>query len=352
MKARLLHLLLALVASVPFAQAQDPVFSQFTANPVYANPGLVGLFDGEVRVVVHAREQWASVLQPDPLRTYAASGELRYSVGGRDHLAVSLDALQDQGGRGGFRQTRFGFTTALQKYLNGGRGRDAVIGGVGARIGYGQHAFDPNRLWFSSQFDSISVSVNPGEPALPAGLLPQTLGYLDLTAGVNLSVIKPRYGLVFGLSAHHVNRPNISFVFDANERLEHRYSAMLAAEYLIEDELRLLPAVTYNYQAGGQRLLAGAAIYYKPSLSGDAGVRFGTYARTSQRLEGTAFTSYLEAIILAGQFEFKSSTVGISYDLATGSIGQVVDGRGGFELNYTWRRPGKRRATKVTCPKL
>jgi hypothetical protein len=47
MKNIRIYLLITLAALVStFAQAQDPLFSQFYNNPVYYNPGAVGLTPG------------------------------------------------------------------------------------------------------------------------------------------------------------------------------------------------------------------------------------------------------------------------------------------------------------------
>jgi len=346
--SRLAGLAVILLCITKVLQAQDPVFSQYTASPVYTNPALAGLFDGEVRLTANYRDQWSSVLGSAPIQTYGASGELRYNVGGRDYLAVALNLLRDEGGESEYTITRAGFGLTMQKYLDGGRGRDATYLGFGARVGYGQHSFEPNNLWFSSGIDTTSLVIESGPRSLPAGFATSTKGYLDIAGGINLGVVRREYSLTVGVAAHHLNQPNISFLFNSEELLKPRYTALIGGEYLIKDNLRLMPSAIYEVQGQVSRITAGGGFYYKPDVRGDAGFRIGLYARTANKFETGM---YMQSLIVAGQIEFKRTTVGLSYDLNTGQVGRATDGRGAFELSLSWTREGKSRY-KVVCPKL
>ncbi|RYE21972.1 MAG: type IX secretion system membrane protein PorP/SprF, partial [Sphingobacteriales bacterium] len=39
----------------------DPHFSQYYANPLWLNPGLTGVTDGDYRVNVNAKQQWTNL---------------------------------------------------------------------------------------------------------------------------------------------------------------------------------------------------------------------------------------------------------------------------------------------------
>jgi len=332
--------------------AQDPVFSQYAASPVYTNPALVGLYEGELRLTANFREQWPSVLAPEPLRTYAASAELRYNTSGRDYIGVAVNALQDQGGASRYTISRIGFGLAMQKHLAGGRGRNATTLGFGARVGYGQNSFDPTGLWFSSQYDSLSSTINSdGASPLPAGFVTETLGYLDISTGVNFAVVREDYSILVGAAAHHVNTPNTSFLFDANENLAARFSGIVGGEYLIERNLRIMPSVLFERQGQLNRLTAGGALYYRSENAGDgdAGFRMGLYGRSANDFTDNSLN--FEAIILAAQLEYRDLTVGLSYDINAGHLGRTTDGRGAFEISLSYIREGRTRG-KVVCPKL
>ncbi|RYE11728.1 MAG: type IX secretion system membrane protein PorP/SprF, partial [Sphingobacteriales bacterium] len=48
---------LLLCTAKSFAQT-DPHFSQYYANPLYLNPALTGVIDGDYRATVNFKQQW------------------------------------------------------------------------------------------------------------------------------------------------------------------------------------------------------------------------------------------------------------------------------------------------------
>lgn len=337
-----------LTAWLATASAQDAVFSQYTAAAVYNNPALAGLYDGDFRFTANYREQWADRLQRTPIRTYAATAEGRYDIGGRDYFVGALNLLHDSGGPADFSVTQVGLGLSGQKYLAGGRGRDATYLGFGARIGYGQHQLDAGGLWFSSQFDTSSVQLVESGSPLPTSFAGNTRGYLDATAGISLTVVKQHYSYWAGLAAHHVNQPNVSFLYNADVTLDPRYTVAIGGEWLHSEELRILPLATFDLQGRSRRVMAGAATYYKPKLSDDVGFRLGIYGRSSADQEvGHTF----ESLIFLGQIEFSQLRVGVSYDVNVGRVARATDGRGAYELSIGYV-PTSRRRHKVVCPKI
>lgn len=342
-------LLAGLVATISArTAAQDALFSQYTAAAVYNNPALAGLYDGDFRFTANYREQWADRQLRTPIRSYAATAEGRYDLGGRDYFVGALNLLHDSGGPADFSTAQIGLGLSGQKYLAGGRGRDATYLGFGARVGYGQHQLDDRGLWFSSQFDTTSVSLVESGSPLPASFVGNTRGYLDASTGVSLTVVKQRYSVWGGLAAHHVNRPNVSFLYNAEVTLAPRFSGVVGAEWLHSEELRILPLVTVDVQGQSRRLTAGAATYYKPRLSDDVGFRLGAYGRTgSDQIGGHA----LESLVFLGQLELSQLRIGISYDVNVGRVARATDGRGAYELSVGYI-PVSRRRHKVVCPKI
>ena len=343
--AKLIVLSLSAVVAVT-ACAQDPAFSQYSASATYNNPGMVGFFDGEFRLTANYRDQWASVLGSTPLRTMAGAAEMRYAVGNRDFIGVGVNAIRDEGSSADFTFTGAGLALAVQKYLGGGRGRNANYLGFGGRVGYGQLRVDPSKLWYSSDIDTSSLVINRG--GISGGANGTGNAYLDVGAGVHLSVVRRDYSWLVGLAGHHLNWPNPSLLYNAELRLPPRYTGFVAGEYLITKNLRLLPSANVDVQAQARRVQAGTGIYYSSGQGGDAGLRFGTYGRLSNRYEGAMS---LEAVVLVAQVEFARTALGISYDINTGGVGRAVNARGAYELSLSWTREGRSRY-KVICPTL
>lgn len=333
------------VLTVGTLRAQDPAFSQYAANPVYNNPGMVGLFDGEVRLTANYRDQWSSVLGDSPLRTYAGAAELRYSVGGKDFIGVAVNALRDEGGQASLTLDNAGLSLAMQKYLGGGRGRDATYLGFGGRVGYGQMRLDPTALWYSSNLDTNSFAIDPS--GISAGSVGVGNAYLDVSAGLSLAIVRRDYSVQLGLAGHHLNWPNSSLLYNSELLLPPRISGLIAGELLMRNDLRMLPSITFDLQKNSRRIQVGSGILYR-GRQGDAGFRFGTYARLANDLVKPAS---LEAIVLVAQVELARTTFGLSYDVNTGQVGRAVNARGAYELSLAWTREGRSRY-KVICPKL
>lgn len=74
-------LLFTLIAGAGSLKAQDPIFSQFYNNPIYYNPGYIGLNSG-FRARFNYRDQWTGI--PEDFKTYNFS------------LDVAERALPDQ----------------------------------------------------------------------------------------------------------------------------------------------------------------------------------------------------------------------------------------------------------------
>ena len=342
-----LHPLLALavcISAAGSAIAQDPVFSQYTANPVYNNPGLAGLFEGEVRLSTSYREQWRSVLGSQAFRTFGAAAEVRHGVGGRDFLVGTFNAYRDESGAARYTQSGAGVGIGMQKYLSGGRGRNADYLGFGARVGFGQNAIDDSDLWFTSNLDTNTLIIGREGFQRP---IPGK-AYFDLSAGLNYAVVRRHFSFTAGIAGHHLNWPNHSLLFQVDRRLKPRISGLLAAEILLRDHLRIMPSTLVEVQGTSTRVSAGAGLRYSTGQRGDRGFRFGTYLRVANQATTGAG---LEAIVVATQVELNRVTVGLSYDINTGAIGRTVDARGAYEVSMSWTR-AKRSRYRVVCPKL
>lgn len=66
-------LIIALAAGFVQLKAQDPLFSQFYNNPIYYNPGYIGLNAG-IRTRFNYRDQWTGL--PVDFKTYNFSMDI------------------------------------------------------------------------------------------------------------------------------------------------------------------------------------------------------------------------------------------------------------------------------------
>ena len=73
-------------------KAQDIHFSQFFETPLWRNPSLAGIYNGDIRVQAVYRDQWNSVT--NAYRTGSLNAEFKMPVGG-SCLNLSATRLQN-----------------------------------------------------------------------------------------------------------------------------------------------------------------------------------------------------------------------------------------------------------------
>jgi type IX secretion system PorP/SprF family membrane protein len=344
-------------------QAQDPIFSQFYAAPMQTNPAMTGLFDGKFRVTANYKQQWNSILQSEPFRTSSAGFDMRSAIGRNDFLSYGVTGLQDQAGVSGFTRNAGAANVSFMKQLGGGGYRSAdqyLIAGV--QLGGGQFSLNSEDLWFSTQFDTGTESVNQGIPNNEL-INQNTDFFLDMSAGLMwYSVFDDNQSLYVGGAIFHANAPKYSFI-DSNgeETLELRWMAQFGGEFPLNDQLSVLPAAIVTSQGPSMLGIVGANFRYTNRDWREVAIRAGFWSHFSKNLnvsengatgvqsESTSFgvpTYTVSAILEMGRVN-----VGISYDIATNRLSEPTNNRGGFELSVAYVHPGSRKE-KVRCPKL
>jgi len=334
------------------AQAQDPRFSQFYAAPWSLNPAMTGLFNGKWRVTANYRDQWGSILSPNPFRTYAAAADMRFQVANEDYFALGIGALHDEAGTARFSQNQIQLGGAFLKQLSGGVRQNDHYLSAGAQIGMGQHSLDWGRLWFSRQFDPITetpdYNAGNGEPT-QSGSTPL---YLDFHAGLLWYMFFGDNGgfAYVGGAMHHLNRPNTSLVNDDQEHLYARWAGHGGAQLPFSESTSLMPAVQVMKQGPAFEADLGFNLRYTNNDLHELALRAGLWGRIVNRLDGDGhLDTGMDAITVVGMVELDRVIVGLSYDITVSSLVRANNSRGAFELSVTYVHPGEKRR-KVVCP--
>lgn len=331
-------------------KAQDPHFSQFYAAPWKLNPALNGVFNGRARVTMNYREQWNSFLAGEAFRTYGAGADLRYEVGRNDYFSGGISILRDEAGEGRFSQTLGHLSGSyIKKLADGGRNGADHYASLGAQIGMGQNSLDWGNLWFSRQFDQVNEVPDFGAANGEANMNGSSGTYMDFNAGALWYALYGEEGFIYaGAAMHHLNTPTISLMGDDSETLYSRFSAHAGGLVPLTENLGLAPAVLVMSQGPSFQTMAGANIRYTNHDRNELGLRFGGFARMSNRLDDNM---HLDAIAVVAMVEYNRWNFGVSYDINTSSLQNVSNARGGVELSMQYYHLGTRR-TKVKCPKL
>ena len=343
------------------AKAQDPIFSQFYASPMQTNPAMTGLFDGKFRFSANYKQQWNSILQSKPYRTTSAGFDMRTAVGRDDFFSYGITGLRDEAGVSGFTRNVGSANLAFMKQLGGGyRSADQyLIGGV--QVGAGQFRLNSDNLWFSTQFNNATESI---DQSIPNGELinSSTDVYIDMNAGLMwYSVFDDNKSLYFGGAIFHANAPKFSFI-DANgkETLDMRWMAQLGGELPLNDQLSVLPGVIVTSQGPSLLSIAGANFRYTNRDWREVAIRAGAWMHVSKNaefnensagLQSNSTTFGIPAYTISTILEMGRLNVGISYDVATNRLSTPTNNRGGFELSLIYIHPATRKE-KVACPKL
>ncbi|MFN0176706.1 MAG: PorP/SprF family type IX secretion system membrane protein [Saprospiraceae bacterium] len=198
--------LFALLLSALGLTAQDIHFSQYGNSPLNLNPGLAGVFGGDLRFVGNYRKQWRTV--PVPYKTFSGSVENKvYLSKGKYNKFVTASLLvnYDKQGSLALKSLQIGIPIALTWPI----GKNNFLT-LGATPMFGQRSFDSDQITLNEQY--IDGMYDPGA-AISEDLTVTNLKYFDLSAGANFRIQSPkkRNRLDIGGAIHHLNRPEHDF---------------------------------------------------------------------------------------------------------------------------------------------
>lgn len=180
------------------AIGQDPQFSQPYASPLYLNPALTGDTQKN-RVSFTYRNQWSAI--DNGFTSYIASfdhHEKKLNMGFGGYL------LYDQLGTYGYRVTGINLSHSYDARIDYWSG---IKGGLS--LGYDFMSYDSNDLLFADQI------IRDGAPTSIEENLRDNTSYLDMAVGV---LYYNRFAWA-GVSASHINMPNISLTNEVQRSL-------------------------------------------------------------------------------------------------------------------------------------
>ncbi|TDQ15047.1 type IX secretion system PorP/SprF family membrane protein [Algoriphagus boseongensis] len=344
----LLHLVFfaTLTAALSFrAFAQDPQYSQYYAAPLYLNPAMAG---GELtgRVGFNYRNQWPSIdAQFTTFSAYYDTYLPDYNSG------IGFHVMQDTEGAAKLRSTSISAMYSYELKL----GENSYF-----RPGF-QASYIRREIGFYENL-VFANQINPSDPfgpTLPGSDIPglgDPVGLLSLSVG----------GLFFtenmwaGVSAHHVNEPNQSFIdgisplpmklsFHAGYRIDLGEGSMRGDFTHMRKQRSLTPTVNYKMQGPFEQLDLGAYLYLEPIV-------FGLWYRGLPYKPVENQSNRDAVVMMVGVNLLSGLNIGYSFDYTVSQLG--IQSGGAHELSLSWTLPnsyqGKpsRRDTILPCPKF
>ena len=323
--------------------AQDVHFSQFFEAPLWRNPSLAGIFNGDLRFQGVYRNQWQSVTTP--YRTGSFNGEYKMPIGGEnDFLTLGGQVVFDKAGSTNFTTTHILPTINYHKSLSGTRNTYLSLGFMGGMV---QRSIDRSKITTNSQWDGSGYN-----PMLDINenVANYNLTYADASVGMsfNSQIGASEYDNMFvGVAYHHLNRPKNSFYRDPSIELNPKWVYSLGVRFGLLPATYLTVQVDHSRQADYQETLAGAMVGF--ALQGydfndsDYNIHFG------------AFMRWKDALVPVVKLDYRPFSVAVSYDINTSPLRAASQLRGGFEISITYltffdRDNSTRNA--VLCPRF
>lgn len=313
LRKRCLLVIILLLTLTPFFKvgAQDPVFTQFYANPLYLNPALAGT--GECgRVMFNYRNQWPSIAKG--FRTYSLSAD-RYSdfLSGGVGLLVSMDQASEV----------INTLRASGIYSYHLRLSETAQLNAGFEASFHQQQLKWENLIFADMIDPLTGSVIHSQ-TLEVPPENQTIRVFDFSGGLVLGIAQKFY---FGVAAHHLTQPELGYYYNQGvSPFEIKYTAHAGGNIVLHEgsfrsekgKLELSPFAIYQRQQQAQQITAGTNISLYP-------ITLGVWYRYSgSNPDGLAF--------LVG-FKQGNYKLGYSYDLTLSKIGRRSGGA--HEISFT-----------------
>lgn len=323
--------LLLQIGAVSRLKAQiDPHFSQYYAYPLYLNPALTGVINGDMRVNANFKNQYANI--NNAYQTGALSLDYRPT----EKVGLGLNIINQAAGDIGYNYfaayTSLGYAISVSN-----DGFKKVSFGVNA--GIINRSFDATRGQFGSQYNPSSGF----DPSLPSNenFLNTNGTVFDAGAGVFYYDGDPLHtaNIFAGFSAAHLSRSKDPFAMDGTRsKIPVRYTAHAGVRIKASDNFDVIPHAIYMKQQAAEEKAVGA--YTEMKLQDDKGLIIGGMYR------------FKDAAIANVGYHLKSLIIGASYDFNTSGLNRATFGRGGLELSISYVFRKRLQEPEPVCPRL
>lgn len=323
-------ILLATLASGR-ATAQDFHLSMYDAAPMFLNPAMTGLFNGQWRVHGQFRTQWKSV-NYKPYTTALVSFDKPIGKWG-----VGVQISNSRAGAGNYNVLEGLLSLAYTVPLTKNRFHNLSFGIQG---GAKQKSIEYQLLTFNNQY----VTTNGGgfENSMSTnedfGAQKRILPQVNVGALYYFSKVESRFNPFLGISAFNLLQPNESF-FGQREVLPIRTYIHAGTRINLTESFYLIPKV----------LVMNQLKYFEQTYAIDAGYYMKGSGLTA--LGGVVFRSK-DALVLSLGAKMDSFIAKVAYDINVSTLSLASTGRGGFEISFTYMKPNPPLAKNKICPRL
>lgn len=311
--------------------AQDWHFSQFQANPQTVSPALTGLFNGDMRVAVHYRNQWNFAAK---FNTFSATADgALVTFRNDDYIAAGLQFLGDRAGDLNYGTSQGNASLAYHKSLSS---RVSHYLSAGFSGGYARRSVDLSNV--------VAFDPEPG-----AGAIPTQLNFADISMGLNWYLATEENVFYYlGAGLYHLNRPRQSFISEGADRLIMRQTLYGGLSLALSPSVFLQPSAVYMVQGPHQQVNLGTSF------------KFWLNAEQKMYQAEKAFSvgfwyRHADALIFQTRFDYQDLNFGVSYDFNLSKLANGSNGQGGPEISVIYvlnkgRGNAGNRNQRLLCP--
>jgi type IX secretion system PorP/SprF family membrane protein len=315
-------------------QAQtDPHYSQYYIYPLWLNPGLTGVMDGDYRVTAIYRRQWENVSGP-----YVTPG-VSADIATNKNVSLGLNIMNQQAGSGGYNYLTAYASMAYTGVRFGANGNHRIS--MGMSLGLINRRFDPSKFQTSDMWDP-QTGLNPSLGG--DEVLTKTGGTnFDAGAGIVYYDATPdkKMNIFAGFSAYHLTQPEDPFITDGeHQKMPVRYTAHGGAQFNVSDGVSITPNVLYMRQGQATEKMIGA--YTQCRINEEADFLLGANYR------------FKDALVPYAGVYYKNFVLGVSYDIGTSDLSKVTGKANSFELSLSviGSRAFKAKRVPFVCPAM
>lgn len=299
-------------------KAQDIHYSQFNNSHVNLNPGLTGVFNGDIRFASNFKPQWNSV--PVSYLQFTTGLDARFFNKDKNGpLAAGFFLDYDQAGDSRLTFAQFSFTGSYSFRFDKAMRNYLTLGVTGSAV---QRSFNTYQLFFDENFEHGEFC--PQCPVTdPIARTKVVFG--DINVGLNLHLTAPfdRSSLDVGFAVFHLNEPTKSFFDMAAVRLERRYSAYAMGNKVVNSHMDATFFAMGQLQGPHKEILFGSGVRHflvsRPTRV--AAIDAGVYYRLN------------DAIIPYMGFHYNGWKITVSYDANLSQFREATLGFGGVEVS-------------------
>lgn len=322
-------ILVSICVNKVYAQV-DPHFSQYYAYPLWLNPALTGVVDGDMRFTANVKDQWAGI--SNGYKTAAFSGDMRVT----NKVALGFNVIDQSAGSAGFNYFAAYGSFAYQVAVSS-NGYQKLNFGVQA--GFINRSFNSAKLQFDDQYNP-AVGYDP--TMITADNLTNTSGTVfDSSAGVFYYNGDPSttVNLFAGASASHLTPSNDPIMTGSlSSRIPFRYTLHGGVRIHAANFADITPHAIYVSDQQNKIVAGGLNMEFR--MKEDYSFILGGMYRVN------------DAAIANTGFHLKSMIIGVSYDFNNSSLQTASNHQGGYELSLSYVFTHHLASREQVCPRF